>query len=284
MTEGIWDPNLGVWRYDLAEGTVAANSLKTHTDTSASDGIRAKQKTVEAFMRLSGKSDAKITAAQVSHIQDVLMGLRPHHSDGIPSDTAAKSEASLDQNPARNKESLATVKKSMRAVFKNISESELDQFTELYLQHIDEADARRAIARLYSEDPLFRLAFCTDDELSVVDEYCHVIEELEANLASVLEDNEAMIAEREEAEQLYSEEVLFSSDHSPAPRRRRSLDTDFDAPDESNRALYEEAPRSHLDPAMAKRQSYLESTAGRTDVVRDKNYLTETWDLQRNKI
>jgi hypothetical protein len=248
---GVYDLNLKVWRYDINEEDIA-------TQRSLKDAQKSKpaphSETLAAFMKLDPKR-AKLTP---KHIDDLQKALRAHHGDGV-GDVASGNRDGLKNNAAHNAGSLEAIKKDFKKYAVGCSEDFPDKLMEHYIE-CTEAGARNVILELLSNNPELRLAFAS--------------QAVEAENAELREEYT-----RAEMQAMY-EEVIFDQP-SRSTNRRRSLDTDFDAPSEDNRALYEETPRSHLDPAMAKRASYLNSTAGRTDVVRDKNYLTETWDLQR---
>ena len=113
MSEGVFDQRLGVWRYDITEGTAAAESLKTQTKSKAAPHNAA----VLSFMKLSGTMPAKLDAETVNHLQAAL---RSHIGDGIPGGTSTKSKSSLDDNPGKNKDSL---KKTLAAAKARIKES-----------------------------------------------------------------------------------------------------------------------------------------------------------------
>lgn len=269
---GVYDPNLKVWRYDIDEEDIA-------TQRSLKDAQKSKpaphSETLAAFMKLDPKR-AKLT---LKHIDDLQKALRAHHGDGV-GDVASGNRDGLKNNAAHNSKSLDAIKRDFKRFWPAVTESTLDKLVETFAESA-EAGARNIILELLCSDPTARLAFASQETLDQVAEYCYHIESLEQSIAAVEAENAELREEYARAEmQAMYEEVIFDQP-SRSTNRRRSLDTDFDAPSEDNRALYEETPRSHLDPAMAKRASYLNSTAGRTDAVRDKNYLTETWDLQK---
>jgi hypothetical protein len=98
MIESIFDPNLGVFRYDLTEGTAAAESLKAQTKSKDAPD----NSILAGIMRLSGNGPAKLNADQVRFLQQALRSLG---SAGIPNGTSTKSKASLDDNPSKNNDS-----------------------------------------------------------------------------------------------------------------------------------------------------------------------------------
>jgi hypothetical protein len=245
---GVYDLNLKVWRYDINEEDIA-------TQRSLKDAQKSKpaphSETLAAFMKLDPKR-AKLTP---KHIDDLQKALRAHHGDGV-GDVASGNRDGLKNNAAHNAGSLEAIKKDFKKYAVGCSEDFPDKLMEHYIE-CTEAGARNVILELLSNNPELRLAFASQETLDQVAEYCYHIESLEQSIAAVEAENAELREEYTRAEmQAMYEEVIFDQP-SRSTNRRRSLDTDFDAPSEDNRALYEETPRSHLDPAMAKRASYL---------------------------
>ena len=98
MIESIFDPNLGVFRYDLTEGTAAAESLKAQTKSKDAPD----NSILAGIMRLSGNGPAKLNADQVRFLQQALrsLGLQEFRRAHRP-----KSKTSLDDNPSKNNDS-----------------------------------------------------------------------------------------------------------------------------------------------------------------------------------
>ena len=121
------------------------------------------------------------------------------------------------------------------------------------------------------------------DGVEIADALAQRIDELTLQIEAVEMENYELAAARDERDAAMNEEVLLDIPRSQP--RRHSLDAEFHTNEDAS--LMNETPRQgHLDPAMAKRASYLSATA-RPDVhqqdSRSGAYLTELWEAAATK-
>jgi hypothetical protein len=277
MTEGVYDPNLGVVRYDITEATIPTQQLLRDASKSKS---APHNETLLAFMKLSGTAPAKLEADQVKVLQAAL---RQHIGDGVPDGTAERNRKSREDYPAKNKHSLDDLRKQLKK--DGFSESFQDKCIDVFERAVGKHSAKMALVEMLTDSPHLRLLMQEAEAIDASEFLANHIIELEESIAIVEAENAMLISEAKHRHSALHEEAVFAQPKQQTWRRSsRNLQDDLEGVDPSNAVLMEAGGprRHHADAKMNARAVYLTQTMQNTDVVPDKQYLVETWSKIEN--
>lgn len=283
MTEGIFDQDLGVMRYDMTKSTVPAQSLKDQTKAKAAPD----NSILKGIMALSGTAPARLEPEQVRFLQAAL---RQHIGDGVPDGTSTKSANSLKD--AQKSKDMPTLKKNLAAMKESIKEStglkpEMQEALFAACERTVQQHIVEQLATMISDEPWFAmLAHEGNHQFTACEILAERIEGLEEALAFCAEENRDLLEarQRRHAAKLH-EDMMYPMQQKAARQRRSSLrlSQDLYEANPDNIAL-NESHQEHLEPNMARYlRSLQSSTSADSHQVDTKSagYLTETFEVTK---
>jgi hypothetical protein len=264
------------------------------TETKASDTLRDAQKTkpntddaaeaIAAFMKLNANQKKR-------HLEFLQAALGDEGNDVWKSgkDYSEPNRKSLNNNAAKNKNSLRDIRKGLKEAFPDTNDELLDKMEEVFTEAVATKSITEGLIELFAEDPIFQLLFAHDEQIDVVEALAERTIELENDIAWYEEQNAVL---REEVEQspnhLYEDFIASAASGSTKPYRSRhniADDLGFN-PDPENIVLMEgDTQPQRRNDSVGRYADYIERTAGNRPVVAPSgsaSYLTETWDRTRH--
>ena len=232
------------------------NSIKTHTNTDASNSIKAKQKTIEAFMRLDPKKSVKL---EPSHIDDLQKALSAAGNDAWKTapDYSERNRAGLKDHQT-SKKPMPTLKDLSKKISESGVPSELQdalfEGCEKYVkQHIVVK-----LTEMITDEPWLRMLMAENDEpFNACDMLSEHIESLQHQIAQYDMEN-ALLREEQQHRSAMDEDVMYDAPQRSASKRRsrHNIADDLEGVDESNASLMTENRHQHQEPVDQKVQGY----------------------------